>query len=402
MKCPNCGDNLVFDPRKQRLVCKSCDSEFEINSIDDPESDENVTGSDDEGAKKNKPEKLKAKAEKAEEFNTSDENLEYTTFTCSSCGAGLVATYSESVLGFCPYCGGESILTSRMAGKRPNTIIPFSKTKEECCKQYLEKVNKMPLVPKDLKHEEYINEIRGIYMPYNLYRIKHDGEIHAQYSESHGDKTDYYNIDGDVKADVRIPFDGSSQLDDNIGDIVFPYDPSLEESFDEKYLASYYTELPDVSDESYLEEVREEAMQAEVRALKNDEDSGTYSAKEDQVNSKEKEKMRLTGKKIILSPVYFLTYKNMDRVCYTIIPGTKNDTKTMYAEIPVDRRGYLIILSILTLITFAALSFLPFVPTYKHTETLGIIAMLTSIAMILQWMSYGRSYKKIMKKSMYA
>ena len=366
MKCPDCSATLVYNPESQLLECRYCGSKFRVKDS---------RGID---------------ITKAEEENKADDgSMEYTKFTCRSCGAELVGTENSSAIGFCPYCGGESILESRLKEKTPKTIIPFSRTKKECCEQYMQIINSVPLVPDELKHRDHIEEIRGIYVPYNIYHAKHTGKVHAEYNVSSSNSTSYYSLKGDVDADISVPIDGSIQLDDNIGNIIFPYSKTKERPFDEKYLATFYAELPDANDGDYEEVIQNEAIEQEMEALK------VYSGTKECTNkdSNNKKEITVTGKDIVLAPAYFLTYRNNDRVCYTIIPGA-GDKYCSYAEIPVDVKKYFIYLAVIAAVIWTGLSFIPFIPTFKHTITMGIIDLLGSIAMSLQLLSYVRQKAK--------
>lgn len=366
MKCPNCGDNLIFDAKSQLLICPSCDSKF----------------------------KAKIKSQIAKEYtDTDDARLTLTKFTCSSCGAELAGTYENSALGFCPYCGGESILSSRLNARLPKKIIPFSKNKEDCRREYLSMISGMPFVPAELKSDEFISEIRGIYLPYNIYETRHKGYIDAEYGESHGDTTDYYSLKGNVESSIKVPIDASVQLDDSIGNEIFPYDPTEEKDFDEKYLATYYVELSDVNTASYINSLQNETIKAETRALEFYSEGETCTFDEEK-KQEELKKVKISDEGTVLSPAYFLTYKNNDRVCYTVISGTTAGGKA-YAEVPVDKRKYTICMLLLAGFIWAILSFVPFIPTFKHTTTMSIMTIMASLAMVLQNLSYDKQQKRL-------
>ena len=62
-KCPNCGGELSFSPKDQKLVCSFCDSSFNPDFFDD---------------KRN--------------TITSEDTITGTVFTCPQCGAELFST----------------------------------------------------------------------------------------------------------------------------------------------------------------------------------------------------------------------------------------------------------------------------------------------------------------------
>ena len=357
MKCPNCNDNLVFDSKLQKLVCKSCDSVFEPASFNADQ--------------------------------TSSYSQGYTKYTCRSCGAELMATYDTSALGFCPYCGGESILASRLEAARPNRIIPFSRTKKNCRNIYMDIVSSLKFVPDELKDEEHIEAIRGIYIPYNIYKARHKGKVDGEFVRTRGKYEYTCSIHGQVESTVSVPYDGSAILEDYIGEKLFPYSPSKELPFKESYLATYYVELPDADDSQYIDEVKETVIAQEMEALK--QKNGKHPCTNKLPQEIDNVTVDPAEKEIVLTPAYFLSYRNKDRVCYTVIPGITDKRKNkaeIYAEIPVDTKKYLAVTLMLSAFIWAVLSFVPFMPTFKHTVTMGIMNLFVAVALTICMLSY--------------
>lgn len=111
LSCPNCGGNLKFDIPSQQLSCEHCHTLFDPYDFDGKTSD-------------------------AEESKTFDGDYEVTIFTCPQCGGEILST-DNAAAGFCSFCGASTILYSRISHeKRPNYIIPFQKTKEQCKEAY--------------------------------------------------------------------------------------------------------------------------------------------------------------------------------------------------------------------------------------------------------------------------
>ena len=79
---------------------------------------------------------------------------------------------------FCSFCGASTILSSRIAKeKRPEFIIPFSITKDDCKEAYRKLVKRALFIPKEYKSEKCIDGFRGIYMPYWSYDVKQSGPV---------------------------------------------------------------------------------------------------------------------------------------------------------------------------------------------------------------------------------
>ena len=141
LSCPNCGGNLKFDIPSQQLSCEHCHTLFDPYDFDGKTSD-------------------------AEESKTFDGDYEVTIFTCPQCGGEILST-DNAAAGFCSFCGASTILYSRISHeKRPNYIIPFQKTKEQCKEAYARRMKHSIFAPKELRDPSYIDSFRGIYMPY--------------------------------------------------------------------------------------------------------------------------------------------------------------------------------------------------------------------------------------------
>lgn len=146
LSCPNCGGNLKFDIPSQQLSCEHCHTLFDPYDFDGKTSD-------------------------AEESKTFDGDYEVTIFTCPQCGGEILST-DNAAAGFCSFCGASTILYSRISHeKRPNYIIPFQKTKEQCKEAYARRMKHSIFAPKELRDPSYIDSFRGIYMPYWAFYI---------------------------------------------------------------------------------------------------------------------------------------------------------------------------------------------------------------------------------------
>ena len=154
-ECPNCGGNLRFDISSQQLACGYCNAKYDPYEV--------------------------AKDKDAEEST----NYEVTVFTCPQC-AGEIYSTDNTAAGFCSFCGASTILTSRLRKeKRPDFIIPFQKTKEDCKTEYIKRVRRAVFAPKKLQHPDKIDSFRGIYMPYWVYYFTQKGPLHLKGTKEH-------------------------------------------------------------------------------------------------------------------------------------------------------------------------------------------------------------------------
>ena len=94
--CISCGAPLHFDPPTGKLKCDYCDSLYTPEEIE---------------------EHFKNK-ESEEAAQRTDE--EFKSYSCSSCGAELLADQNTAVI-LCPYCGNNTIATAQFASNiRPD------------------------------------------------------------------------------------------------------------------------------------------------------------------------------------------------------------------------------------------------------------------------------------------
>ena len=83
--CPGCGAGLRFDIASQMMVCSACDGRY------DPDSTR-ITDKEAQG----------------------QPMFDAYVFTCPSCGGELLTTDENDAVGFCPFCGGASMLFDRI------------------------------------------------------------------------------------------------------------------------------------------------------------------------------------------------------------------------------------------------------------------------------------------------
>ena len=171
-ECPNCGGNLKFDISSQQMACSYCDTHLD-------------------------PYFVKKETDAVEE-----QFFEATVFTCPQCGGELYSMDNEAT-SFCSFCGASTILMSRISKeKRPDFIVPFKKTKEDCKRAYEKKMRKAFFVPRELRDPKYIDGFRGIYMPYWTYQLIQRGSVHVdgEVNTRKGDYiyTDHYHLCGDM------------------------------------------------------------------------------------------------------------------------------------------------------------------------------------------------------------
>lgn len=220
-KCPNCGAAMEFDSDTQKLGCKRCGTQIDVETY---EKDSAASG----------------------EHREKVPNMKI--YNCQSCGAQLVADEYTSAT-FCSYCGNPTLVEDRLQGEfKPQLIIPFKINKEQAVDIYRKWLKKGPLTPKELSTSSTIEKISGVYVPFWLYSYNARTQMNAHANKvrttRRGDTeytyTDHFDVYRDVHAEFdRIPADASEKMPDRQMDMLEPYDYSDIEGFAMPYLSGY-------------------------------------------------------------------------------------------------------------------------------------------------------------------
>ena len=309
-RCINCGGEIEFDIKSQKMKCKSCDSLFDPYNY--------KTGH----------------AEETQEYP--DGTYSVTVFRCTQCGGELYST-DNSITGFCSYCGTASMLESRLETmNKPQMIIPFKVTKEDCKTQYLKRVKRNWMIPKELRDPNRLDQFRGIYMPYWVYDMKINSPfvVQGETSTRKGDYiyTKHYNCNGTLNAEYNgITFDSASEFDDRISDSIAPFKIEDFKYFAPGYLAGYYADTADVGSEVYQKDANEIAVNDAKKKITSSFSTLTLKNESNVANSLVGNSQRNIRSSLL--PVWFLSYRNKDRVAYAVVNG---DTGEVAADMPVN------------------------------------------------------------------
>ena len=330
-QCPGCGGNLKFNVEKQKLYCENCSYAV------DP---------------------LEAKDVKAaEEEQLSDEEYEVTVFRCPQCGAEILSEDTTAAT-FCSFCCSSTVLESRVTKeKKPAYILPFKKTKEDCKNAYENMMKKALFVPKEYKDPAYIEKFRGIYMPYWDYQYQTNKLLQFKGSKSKRKGNyiykDMYDVSCHFKMDYKgVYFDASSTFADHLSECIAPFDVKEEKEFTPAYLSGFYADINDVKMETYAT-FADKFVKKDVRdTAKNNAELKEYEISDEHIDNIPV--MNFRKPKLVLLPVWFLSYRKGDRVSYAVVNG---QTGKVAADLPVDMRKYLKSSLIASLLLFVILNF---------------------------------------------
>ena len=336
--CPNCSGNLSFDIASQKLMCDYCKTQLDPYEY-----------------------------QKTQDAGESD-MFGVTVFTCPQCG-GEIMTTNVTAAGFCTYCGASTILDSRMSSAR------------------------------ELRDPEFLDRFRGIYIPYWVYNYSFNGNMDLTGTKSfrRGDYmiTEHYRLSGEVDAGYKgLTHDASSSFDDNVAAAIAPFEAAKMQPFTPSILCGFYADAPDVNSAVYEEDILDVISEDSISRL-----SGVpvYRNAGASMPSAEDFKEKLRGSSLHINeekpvcaylPVWFLTYRNKDRVAYAVMNGS---TGKLTADLPVDTRKYLLGSLLLAVPLFAVLAFL-------FTLTGQMVLTASSVLALISMVLYGTEIAAISNK----
>ena len=241
-KCPCCGAALKFSPKTQKLSCKSCGNQYDLETMEGYEQEEKSPGEQD----------LHWEYKKAEQGAKRTEDGLY---ICPSCGAEVEADVN-TVSTVCPYCDNVVVIHGTSSGEfEPDAMIPFQVKGEEARQKMQNFCKGKHLLPKNFRDRSYLKNLRGCYVPYWLFDCKASADMSFNatriraWSDSEYDytETSYYLVTrAGTMEFVQVPVDGSAEMDDDTTESIEPFDYRGLTEFQSAYLAGYETDKYDV------------------------------------------------------------------------------------------------------------------------------------------------------------
>ncbi len=350
--CPTCDAGLRFEIETQQMVCDHCSNHFDVDAVGN------------------------GKRVDAGEF----QSLDLYIFTCPDCGAELAVNSENDAVGFCPYCGGESMLFSRIKKTWvPDEIIPFKITKEQCKEAYVKEVRKHPFVSRKYRDSELIESFRGIYMPYWRFEGKQQEPYRVQGTETVDSENAGYKIRRTYEQWYDIDYtitgfshDASSQFDDHISEHLAPYHEEQIKPFSPGYLSGFYAEISDMDQETYTRYAQERCQDF------------TASKLPFEMTIEERREIQTDIKSLsnALYPVWFMSYrrkgKKGDKISYAAVNG---ETGKVSADLPLSPLRIVATALVLTAALFVLFNILmAFLPSIKAPDLLTLCAVIALIS----------------------
>ncbi|MCR5650558.1 MAG: hypothetical protein K6F86_05195 [Lachnospiraceae bacterium] len=333
--CISCGAPLHFDPATGKLKCDYCDSLYTPEEIE-----EHFKNKESEEA-----------AERTDE--------EFKSYSCSSCGAELLADQNTAVI-LCPYCGNNTIATAQFASNiRPDCLIPFAVEKKQAMQKYesyyQDGMIKKFLLPKSFKTNSHIQDIQGVYVPFWLFsgNADIDGTYEASNDRREGDYIihDIYQARRSGSINFKdVPADASKRMPDDLMDSIEPYQLGDLKDFSMAYLPGFLAERFDV-DEAEDKKRAEDRVEGTIRERVNE------TLRYDTIRSRnEKIDVTVDKTKYALLPAWVLTTRwNNTEWMFAMNAQTGKFT----GNLPINKGKYwaTVILSFFIILILGALLF---------------------------------------------
>ena len=350
--CPTCDAGLRFEIETQQMACDHCGNRFEVVQTSDGEQHD-------------------AKGHKL---------LDLYVFVCPDCGAELAVNDENDAVGFCPYCGGTSMLFNRVRQDWvPDGVIPFKVTKEQCKQAYVEHVRKYPFVSRKYRDPDLIDSFRGIYMPYWQFEGKQETPFKVEGVEvvdgSSSDKRIRRVFEQWYKPDYTITglsHDASSSFDDHISEHLAPYHDEQVESFHPGYLSGFYAEISDMDQGEYEHYAQERCQDFTASKLPDGETGMTTS-------EKRAIETDITSLSNVMYPVWFMSYRRGNKISYAAVNG---ETGKVAADLPLSPLRIIGVSIVVALALFAAFSLIMGVlPSIKASGVLVLCALMSFVSL---------------------
>lgn len=331
-KCPNCAGAMEFDATLQQLKCPYCDTAMSV-------------------------EEYESKYQKEEKTEKIEEDTGYKVYVCKSCGGEIITDETTGATG-CPFCGNNIVVEAAFDGNfKPDYIIPFKIEKRVAKDGFREHLKGKKFVPNSFKQESFIDEIKGVYVPFWLFSTrayvdaKYEGTRDTVYTrgEYRVTETKHYDLirQGSINYE-SVPADGSKKMDDDMMQAIEPFNFSEHVDFKKAYLAGYLAERYDVEAKD-VEGIVEGRIENSAKDLVRNTISG-YSSVTARKNDVTLEDEKI---KYALFPVWMLNVKwNGDIYAFAM----NGQTGKFIGDIPIDDHAYHMYIMRMTLIIGIILS----------------------------------------------
>lgn len=212
-RCNGCGGNVIYDPKKKKMVCESCGTESSFQVIQQDRLDQ-----------------------------------------CDNCGT-ILEPKPHTLSCKCPACGTYLILNDRMEGElKPDLVLPFRISKYDAVDLLQESFGKKMFLPGNFLNASTVEHIQGVYVPFWMFdfhsSVDYTGTGEKIRTWTRGDteytETKVYSIERNFDIDYdKIPADGSTLMEDNLMDLLEPFQYEELIEFSPEFLSGFLADTYD-------------------------------------------------------------------------------------------------------------------------------------------------------------
>ena len=329
-KCPRCNGVLEFDSRLQKLKCPYCDSIFTVEQMQS--KDDVLNEQQAQPHAHQQPQQQTQQAAQTDGMGV---------YTCNSCGGELVADENTAAT-HCPFCGNPVMLTGRLSGSwKPDLVIPFQKTREDAKEALRRFTEGKKLLPKLFRSENYLNEIKGVYVPFWLFDARANGNASFEGTKTRSwrageyqyTETNYFDVQraGSLLFD-NVPVDGSVKMPADVMEAIEPYDCGGARPFQTAFLSGYLADKYDASADQCMQRADERIKRSTEDALR-----GTVTGYSTLSTVGSDVRIDHAKPKYALMPVWLLTSTWNNQQYHFAMNG---QTGKMVGSLPVDKGAY--------------------------------------------------------------
>lgn len=298
------------------------------------------------------------------------------THICTKCGGKFIKIKNSSEK-YCNYCGSKDGFTKgTVMVNRPDYIIPFKISFEECKEIFYKNTRKMHLLPSKYKNPSGIIDFQKMYLPSWIYNFRQSADYHVEGKKIIIDDdyeiTKSYMLTGKVDAEYSEMEYMATTFWSQFDEEVFEFDIKDAIEYRREEQVDFIGMVPFV----YKENCKKNATQIANKALvdkicKLDEYEG-YTINSFEMINNQIETVN-TEEYEVLYPIWVLSYYRDGKIAYAVVNGQSG-------KIAFDRPvslGKIVLVS--SFLTIPIMSLLNFVSKLTPIYTIKITAMLLCI-----------------------
>lgn len=235
---------------------------------------------------------------------------------CPNCGGAVdPGEYRSAVK--CEYCGHYIIFEERVEKEyRPRFILPFRIGKKAAVDRIAKSCGSRLFMPESFLSEASVKEMEGSYVPFWLYDMTADCSYsgtgtrirtwrtgNTEYTE-----TSWFQVYRDMEVDFeKLPVDASIRMNDEIMDLMEPYQYEELTDFEPEYMSGFLGEIYNQSAQE-LDPRAEQKARADAQAVLH-QSIGAYSTL---IPQREEIRMKNKRDSYAMLPVWWYRYRYRD------------------------------------------------------------------------------------------